>query len=87
MFLYFQDQESDEFLFVAIIWYFVRFSFFLCFPPLFFSPFNPLALNRKKKRIERKGAVLSLNYFLLTRGVEGLGAGMIFTVKISNFFF
>jgi len=43
-------------------------------------PFQP-----PKDRGERKG-VISLDYFLLTRGVEYLGACLIFSVR-SNFFF
>jgi flagellar biosynthesis protein FlhB len=60
--------------------------FFHPFPPLF-SPFNPLTLDRRERRIEvrqREGnpqikprvgnAVITLlYYFLLIRGVESLG--------------
>jgi hypothetical protein len=31
--------------------------------------------------------MLSLNYFLLNRGIKFLGASLIFVVRISNFFF
>jgi hypothetical protein len=33
----------------------------------FLHPFNPLTLDRREKRLEGKGASLSLNYFLLVR--------------------
>jgi hypothetical protein len=58
---------------------------------LFLPPFstlsrNPLTLDKREKRIEGK-TMLLLNYFLLIRGFQFLGASLIFTVRISNFFF
>jgi hypothetical protein len=35
-------------------------------------------------KTEGKGATLSLDYFLLIRGIEFLGASYIFAIKISN---
>jgi hypothetical protein len=41
---------------------------------------------RERKRVEGKGMALSLNYFLLIRGVEFFGTSLIFAARISNFF-
>jgi hypothetical protein len=41
----------------------------------------------KKKRIEEKGDIVMLEYFLLIKGVKFLGASLIFANRISNFFF
>ena len=61
---------------------FIRF-FFLppCTTPI---PFQPPTLGRRE-RLERLEAPISLDYFLLIRGV--LGASLIFAVRICNFFF
>jgi hypothetical protein len=40
----------------------------------------------EKKRIREKGATLLLDYFLLTKGVQFIGASLIFKGRISNFF-
>jgi hypothetical protein len=70
----------------------VGFSFFLFFTVFFLHPFKPLILDKREKKIEVWGLMLSLDdyslgYFLLTGGVEFLGASLIFTIRISIFFF
>jgi hypothetical protein len=70
----------------ACLCYFVSSSFFHHSPP-FFYPFNPLTLDRRKRRIERKGVMLSLDHFLLIRDIEFFGASLIFTIRLSNFIF
>jgi hypothetical protein len=62
-------------------------SFFYQSPLLFPHLFNPLTICRREKRIEGKEATISLEYFLLIRGIEFLGTSLIFAVRISNFFF
>jgi hypothetical protein len=39
----------------------------------------------KKKEHWGKGAIVSLDYFLLIRGIEFLGASLIFVTRICNF--
>jgi hypothetical protein len=70
---------------------------FFFLPPfylLFLSLFQPLTLDKREKRIERrgkrslnkvKGESLLLDCLLLIRGTEFLGASLIF-FRISNFF-
>ena len=55
-------------------------------PPIL-HPFNTLTLGRRGKRTGGKGGDVTLNYFLLIRGIEFLGATLIFAVRISDFFF
>lgn len=52
----------------------------------FLPPFLPSNTREERERIEGKGAMLSLDYFLLVMGVEFLGASLMFTTRISNFF-
>jgi hypothetical protein len=55
---------------------------------LFFHPFNPLILGRRREKGQRgKGVTLSLDYFLLINGLKFLGEILIFTIRISNFFY
>jgi hypothetical protein len=68
--------------------YSVGSSFFRPSPPLFFHPFNPLTLAEDKKRIEGEGdndVIFRLHPD--DRGIKFLGASLIFTIRISNFFF
>lgn len=61
--------------------------FFHPSPLLFFNPFKPLTLDRRGKQgCGGKGAMSLLDYFLLIRGVEVLGASLIIAVRISNCF-
>lgn len=53
----------------------------------FSTLFNPQTPDRKEEKIERKGATLSLDYFLLIRGVQFLEANLILAIRVSNFFF
>jgi hypothetical protein len=65
---------------VAVFGYFVGSSLF--------HPFNPLMIDKRgKKRYRREGLALSLNYFLLIRGIQFLEANLIFAIRISNFLF
>lgn len=41
----------------------------------------------EKEGQRERGVLLSLDYFLLTRGIEFLGASLSFTVRTCNFFF
>lgn len=63
-------------------------SFFHPSPPPFFHPFNPLTLDRREKRIERKGVSIILTlHFLVIRSIEFLGASLIFATRLSNVFY
>lgn len=72
----------------SCVWLLCGAFFFHPSPPLFHL-FDTLTLDRrgKKDRGKRKGAVLSLDYFLLISGIEILGASLIFSIRISNFLF
>jgi hypothetical protein len=64
---------------------------FFCLPPfspLFFHSFNPLTLDRREKQKDRgkRGVALSLDYFLLIRSGQFLGASLVFEVRLYNFF-
>ena len=56
------------------------------FSTLLLPPFQLQYLIGKKKNRRKKGATFTLDYFLLIRVIEFLGASLIFTVRISNFF-
>jgi hypothetical protein len=49
------------------------------------NPFKPLTLGRRGKRIG--GKEVTLDFFLLIRGIKFFGASLIVTLRISNFFF
>jgi hypothetical protein len=50
-------------------------------------PFSSLTLVKREKIIEGEGrGMLSLDYFLQTKGIEFLGASLLFGVMISTFF-
>lgn len=62
-------------------------------PSLFFVPLSTLqALEKRGEERDpliksgQKVATVSLDYFLLTRGIELHGVSLIFAVRISNFF-
>jgi hypothetical protein len=59
-------------------------SFFFHPLPPHVCPLNPLTLHRRTKE-RGKGAMLPLDYFLLVRGMEFLGASLIF--QVISFFF
>ena len=65
---------------------FVGSSFFHLLHP-FILPFQPPNTRWKRKKGQRgKRVMLLLDYFLLIRDVKFLGARLIFTLSISNFF-
>lgn len=59
--------------------------------PLLCAPIYPQALDRRGEERDpliksgQKGATVSLDYFLLTGGIELHGVSLIFAVRISNF--
>lgn len=59
---------------------------FLFLTPLFL-PFNPLTLDRQRNStVKAKGEVV-FRILLLIKGIEFLGASLVFTVQMSNSFF
>lgn len=78
----------------------VQWAFFYFAGSFPFHPLSPITVDRRgKKSIEgkvksslnkirgQKGGNLSVDYFLQTKGVEFLGASLIFADRIPNFFF
>lgn len=55
-------------------------------PPLSFHSFNPITLDKREKRREGKGVMLSLDYFPLMRSTGFHGTSLLFAIRITNFF-